>query len=103
VLAPRVVAKIAAKSAREVEGVLGVARVLGRSRRVYAEPDIDGHIVGLRLICAASFPGQLLPLTRRLRRHVTDSVERMCSLRVDHVDIEVTELRSDAVAERRVV
>ena len=105
-LAPRVVEKIAARAAGEVEHVFGLSRTLaGRTlgaERVRADADLDGHVAVLRIEFGAGFPAPLLPLTRAVREHVTDKVQTLCGLHVDHIDVTVAELRHPRAERKRV-
>jgi uncharacterized alkaline shock family protein YloU len=100
VLAPLVVEKIAAQAATEIGGISGSRRrIAGRaagSERVRAEADLDGQVAAVRLQLAAAFPAPLLELTRQVRQHVTEQIQTLCSLRVDHVDITVAALHGGA-------
>lgn len=106
VLAPRVVEKIAAQAAGEIEQVFGLPRRLaaheGGPRQVRADAELDGQIAAVRLQIAAAFPGRLVPLTRQVREHVIARIQTLCGLRVDHVDITVAALRRDGDQRRRV-
>jgi uncharacterized alkaline shock family protein YloU len=104
VLAPLVVEKIAAQAATEIGGISGLRRrIAGRaagSERVHAEADLDGQVTAVRLQLAAAFPAPLLELTRQVRQHVTEQIQTLCSLRVDHVDITVAALHGGACQRR---
>lgn len=106
-LAPRVVEKIAARAAGEVEQVFGLSRTLaGRSlgaQRVRVDADLDGHVAVLRLDLGAGFPAPLIPLTRMVREHVTNTVQTLCGLHVDHIDVTVAELRHPSAERKRVM
>jgi len=105
-LAPRVVEKIAAQAATEIGQVSGLARrIAGRTvgaERVRAEASLDGQVATVRLQIAVGFPAPLAGLTRQVRQHVTDQVQRMSGVRVDHIDITVAALRAASGGRRRV-
>lgn len=106
-LAPRVVEKVAAHAAGEVAQVFGLSRTLaGRTlgaERVRAEADLDGHVAVLRLDLGAGFPAPLIPLTRTVREHVTNTVQTLCGLHVDHIDVTIAALRHPDVERKRVM
>lgn len=95
-VADRVVEKVAARAAAEVDHATGLRRSLaGRSlgsRAVRADVVIDGSVAALRLELAVVFPAPVRPVTRAVRRHVTARVGDLCDLTVDHVDITVRAL-----------
>lgn len=106
VLAPQVVDKIAAQAATEIDGISGLQRrIAGRAlgnAQVRAQSDLDGQVVAVRMQLAVEFPAPLLELTRQVRQHVTEQIQTLCSLRVDHIDITVAALRGGASQRRRV-
>ena len=105
-LADRVVEKIAAQAATEVDHATGLRRSLagrdvGRST-VRAHVDLDGGVAALRLDLAVAFPAPVRVVTRAVRAHVTTRVGQLCDLTVDHVDITVAALPRPDVDRRRV-
>ncbi|MET3807793.1 putative alkaline shock family protein YloU [Nakamurella sp. UYEF19] len=105
-LADRVVQKIAARAAQEIPGCVGLHRRVvgirtGRSA-VAADAVTDGSITGLRIAVGIAYPAPITTTTRQIRAHVRDTVERLCDLSVDHVDIDVAEVSRPAVERRRV-
>jgi uncharacterized alkaline shock family protein YloU len=107
VVADRVVAKIAAQAATEVEHAAGLRRSLaGRAvgdPRVRAQADVDGHVTALRLEVAVDFPAPVRQVTRAVRQRVTERVSTLAGMTVDHVDITVAALRRKPVDVRRVL
>lgn len=105
-LAPRVVAKIAARAAGEVAQVFGLSRTLAGhtlgTERVRADADLDGQVAVLRLDIGAGFPAPLIQLTRAVREHVTNKVETLCGVHLDHIDVTVAELRHPRAERKRV-
>lgn len=104
-IADRVVARIAAQAAAEVDHATGLrrslaGRALGRPR-VRAAADVDGSVTSLRLDLAVEYPAPVRQVTRAVRRHVVDTVRTLCGMRVDHVDITVAAVRRPAEATRR--
>ena len=93
VLADRVVEKIAAQAAQEIPGCLGLhRRIIGISTgraAVTAQAQTDGLITGLQLSVAIAYPAPMTTTTRAVRTHVGRTVETLCGLTVDHIDITV--------------
>ena len=106
-IADRVVAKVAAQAATEVQHAAGLRRSLaGRSLggdRVRATADVDGHVTTLRLELAVDYPTPVRQVTRAVRRQVVSRVGEYCGMTVDHVDITVAALRRAPVEKRRVL
>lgn len=86
----RVVTRIAARAAREVEQVVAVrerkATALGRRTRAV----MDGGLVTLELEVTVRYPAPLLHVAEEIRRHVNDRVHTLTGLTVGHIDIDVT-------------
>jgi uncharacterized alkaline shock family protein YloU len=105
-LADKVVEKIAAHAATEVEHASGLRRhVAGRelgTRSVRASATLDGHVAVLRLELAVDYPTPVKTVTRTVRAHVARTVEQLCGLRVDHLDITVAALRRPDTERSRV-
>lgn len=106
-IADRVVAKVAAQAATEVDHAAGLRRSLaGRSlgeARVRTSADVDGHVASLKVDLAVDYPSPVRQVTRAVRRQVTERVVTLCGMQVDHVDITVAALRRPAVDRRRVL
>lgn len=104
-IADRVVAKVAAQAATEVEHAAGLRRSLvGRNLgtpRVRADVDVDGRVAAVELDLAVDYPSPVRQVTRDVRRHVTERVGTLCGMQVDHVDITVAALRRPPVDEER--
>lgn len=104
-IADRVVAKVAAQAASEVEHAAGLRRSLvGRTLgapRVRAAVDVDGRVAAVKLDLAVDYPSPVRRVTRDVRRHVTERVATLCGMQVDHVDITVASLRRPPVDEQR--
>ncbi len=105
-VADKVVEKIAARAALDVEHVQGLSRSLaGREvgrRGVRASVDVDGRTACLRLELAVEYPASVLRTTRAAREHVGRQLSRLCDLTVDHIDIQVAVLRRHDTDRRRV-
>ncbi|MHA3705061.1 Asp23/Gls24 family envelope stress response protein [Jatrophihabitans sp. YIM 134969] len=106
-IADRVVEKIAAQAAVEVDHAAGLRRSLaGRSLgspRVRATAEVDGRVAALRLDLAVDYPAPVRQVTRAVRQRVTEQVATLAGMRVDHVDITVAALRRPPVERRRVL
>ena len=99
-IADRVVARLAARAAAEVEQTGGAARQLigvamGRetgegTARVSAR--VDGHLAVIEMRLSLAYPAPVRALTREVRRHVIERVTGLTGLEVRHVDIEVVRL-----------
>ena len=99
-IADRVVARLAARAAAEVEQTGGAARQLigvamGRetgegTARVSAR--VDGHLAVIEMRLSLAYPAPVRSLTREVRRHVIERVTGLTGLEVRHVDIEVVRL-----------
>jgi uncharacterized alkaline shock family protein YloU len=96
-ISTRVVEKIAAQAAGEVPHVGGLRRRLAGqgvgAALVRCTAEIDGGIVALQLELAVDYGRSIRAVTRAARAHVIAAVQRLCDLRVDHLDITVSLLR----------
>jgi uncharacterized alkaline shock family protein YloU len=104
----RVVDKIAAQAALEVDHVHGASpgiagSVFNADPTVGVTTAIDGHLAQLRLIVEVDYPISLRDVTRQLRRHVSERVRQLCDITVTDVDIRVTALRTATEPARRVL
>jgi uncharacterized alkaline shock family protein YloU len=96
-IADRVVEKIAAYAAAEVDDAHGPARrMLGLKMPGATAPKvtvlIDGQLATVRLALSVRYPAPIRQVTRRVREHVTERVGKLTGLDVRHVDIEVPAL-----------
>lgn len=100
-----VIAKVAAQAAGELPDVGGPAHGLGHlpgadrlggkadlSHRPKASAQVDGDRAYVDLVVSVRWPASLPEVTAALRDHVRTRVEQVTGLRVDSVDIEVTDL-----------
>ncbi len=100
-----VIAKVAAQAAGELPDVGGPAYGLGHlpgadrlggkadlSHRPKASAQIDGDRAYVDLVVSVRWPASLPEVTAALRDHVRARVEQVTGLRVDSVDIDVTDL-----------
>ena len=107
-LSDRVVDKVAARAALEVDHVHGVSQgvignVLNTDPAVGVTATIDGHLAQLSLVVEVDYPVSLRAVTRQLRAHVSDRVRQLCDITVTDVDIRVTALRAATEPVRRVL
>ncbi|WP_283137215.1 Asp23/Gls24 family envelope stress response protein [Rhizohabitans arisaemae] len=90
----RVVAKIAAEAAGEVDRASGIQR--GRVGSLWTGPKasakVDGSIASVRLDLAIRYPEPVRQVTAEVRDHVQRRVHELTGLSVRHVDISVTRL-----------
>jgi uncharacterized alkaline shock family protein YloU len=99
-IADRVVARLAARAASEVEQAGGAAPQLagvtvGRQTgkglaRVTAR--VDGHLAMIEMRLSLAYPAPARTLAREVRQRVIDRVTGLTGLEVRHVDIEVARL-----------
>lgn len=105
-LADRVVEKIAARAATEVAHCTGIPRaVVGITTgkpAVQADAVIDGSVARLSLRLGIEYPAPITATTRRVRGHVVEAVQRMCGVKVDHLDITVAAVARPHRKEQRV-
>lgn len=90
----RVVARLAAKAATEVDNVVGDG--------VAATADVRGDAVALDVRLAVAYPASIDRATRQAREHLISRVGALTGMAVSRVDITVTALRPGAPAGRRV-
>jgi uncharacterized alkaline shock family protein YloU len=107
-LSDRVVDKIAARAALEVDHVHGVssgliADVFHAQPTVGVKSAIDGQLAQLTLQVEIDYPTSLRTVTRQLRTHVSDRVRQLCDITVTDVDVRVTALRPATRTVRRVL
>jgi uncharacterized alkaline shock family protein YloU len=99
-IADRVVARVAAQAAAEVEQTGGAARqligvTLGRqtgegTARVGVRT--DGHLAMIEMRLSVAYPAPVRTLTREVRRHVMERVTGLTGFEVRAVDIDVVGL-----------
>jgi uncharacterized alkaline shock family protein YloU len=107
-VSPRVVEKIAARAALEVDDAGGAgARVLGRSlpgaaivglrgagldQLPAASAEVDGRLAFIDLELSVRWPASALKVADSVRRQVIDRLESLVGLQVREVNIEITKL-----------
>lgn len=97
---PKVVEKIAATAAVEIDHVGGAARRVltlaigsddnAERPRVHAE--VDGGLVTLDVRCSIAYPAPVATVTQKLRAHLTARIAELTALEVRQVDITVAAL-----------
>jgi uncharacterized alkaline shock family protein YloU len=96
-IAPRVVEKVAAAAAIEVEHVTGVPRrILGQTlgkvksdSQARADAKIDGSTVSVSLTVAVEYPTPVRSVAAAVRANVVKQVGALCGLSVVQVDVDV--------------
>lgn len=88
----RVLARIAERAAREVEGVVEVSRPRRGPWGAATRATTAGGPASVRLNVSVAYPTPLRTFSDRLRRHVARRITEMTGITVDHVDVEVTSL-----------
>jgi uncharacterized alkaline shock family protein YloU len=107
-IADRVIEKIAARAACEVNdvrpaAVTGLARLAHRSTDPAASAHVDGTTVSLDIQLAISYPSPIRTIAANVHRAVRSTVERLAGLDVVTIRIEVVDLPIDRPSARRVV
>lgn len=103
-IADRVVEKVAAHAATEVDLATGAARtVLGQrlpsAERARAQARVDGGLVSVSVSLAVTWPAPVRQVAAEVRAHLTRRVEELTGLQVAEVDVDVSALptgRDDA-------
>jgi len=106
---PRVVEKIAAAAAMEVEHVGGAARrvltmALGSDEsadRPQVDARVDGATITVQVLCSVAYPAPVATVTERLRSHVIERIDALTGLHTRQVDIIVSALTTVRAATRR--
>jgi uncharacterized alkaline shock family protein YloU len=110
-IAGRVVERIAARAVAEVDRATGVPpKVLGvrlgsagPDSLARVEADVDGGVVTVRVSMAVQWPAPVPAVTRQVRSHVAERLQRLTGLRVEQVDIDVPVLLAAADEDRTVI
>ncbi|MFI0419388.1 Asp23/Gls24 family envelope stress response protein [Spongiactinospora sp. 9N601] len=90
IIPDQVVSQVAARAAREVDGVLEVRRRGAVPWNERSSANVDGGLATLALDVTVAYPAPLRTLTERIRRHVAARVHHLTGLAIGHVDIDVT-------------
>ena len=98
VIAPRVVERIAARAATEVDGV---APPGSASRPVQAQADLQGPSATIALRLGVSYPLPVGRVAAEVRRRVADRVRELAGVAVEGLQIRVDELPAGAGRGRR--
>ena len=91
VIAPRVIERIAARAASDVEGV-APRRSAGPSKGVQADADLEGPTASVALRLGVAYPRPVGRVASEVRGRVTARVQELTGLTVDAVRITVDEL-----------
>ncbi|MEV6830589.1 Asp23/Gls24 family envelope stress response protein [Amycolatopsis sp. NPDC051102] len=79
-VAPRAVRRIAARAAREVDGIGGA---------VTAEATVDGSVTTLDIALPVAYPAPITATAERVRTHLRERTAELTGLRVERVDITI--------------
>ncbi|GAB3457109.1 hypothetical protein GCM10027570_39330 [Streptomonospora sediminis] len=105
VIGADIVAKIAARAATEVAGVVGADRAGRRAGSGSGRPRARARLTGngssatLRLRIAVGYPRPARDMARRVRAHTAHRVQYMTGMSVRRIDIEIAELVRGSRAE----
>jgi uncharacterized alkaline shock family protein YloU len=97
---PRVVERIAAEAAREVDHTAGNRKSLlgvpvGSSDVPKASAKVDGPMATVDVSMAVHYPGRVREVADEVRHHVMSRVGELTGLDVPQVDVDVTALVAD--------
>src|SRR4051794_31516652 len=103
-ISDRVVEKVAAQAATEVDRVTGVPRrVLGQTvgrvkadSQARASAKVDGSIVSVSLSVAVEYPTPVRAAAAAVRQHVSSTVHALCGLDVVEVHVDVPHFYTSA-------
>ena len=95
VLAPRVIERIAARAASEVDGVAR-RRSASSSKGVQADADLEGSTATLALRLGVVYPSPVGRVASEVRRRVSDRVQELTGVAVTAVRVTVDELPAPA-------
>jgi uncharacterized alkaline shock family protein YloU len=106
-IADRVVERVAAQAATEVDHVTGVPRrVLGQTlgkvkadSQARASAKVDGSIVSVSLSVAVEYPTPVRDVAAAIRRRVVEQVGALCGLQVVEVHVDVPHFYSTAASQ----
>jgi uncharacterized alkaline shock family protein YloU len=95
VLAPRVIERIAARVASEVDGVARRGSA-SSSKGVQADAELDGSTATLALRLGVAYPSPVGRVASEVRRRVSDRVQELTGVAVTAVRVTVNELPAPA-------
>ncbi|MBM7804685.1 putative alkaline shock family protein YloU [Geodermatophilus bullaregiensis] len=107
-MADRVVEKIAAQAATEVDRATGSPRrVLGvalgsADERPQVSAQVDWPVATVSVVMSVAWPAPVLEVTEQVRRHVVERLATLAGVRTAGVDIRVTALPGPRSGDRRV-
>ena len=107
-IADRVIERIAAQAAAEVDRATGAPRrVLGVSvgsptDRPDVSARVDGHVAVVDVVMSVAWPAPVTKVTEQVRSRIVQQLADLAGVRAAQVDIRVTALVSEQSGERRV-
>jgi uncharacterized alkaline shock family protein YloU len=107
-IADRVIERIAAQAAAEVDRATGAPRrVLGVSvgsptDRPDVSAQVDGHVAIVDVVMSVAWPAPVTMVTEQVRARIVQQLADLAGVRATQVDIRVTALVSERSNERRV-
>ena len=107
-IADRVIERIAAQAAAEVDLATGAPRrVLGVSvgsptDRPDVSARVDGHVAIVDVVMSVAWPAPVITVTEQVRARIVQQLADLAGVRTAQVDIRVTALVSEQSGERRV-
>jgi uncharacterized alkaline shock family protein YloU len=107
-IADRVIERIAAQAAAEVDLATGAPRrVLGVSvgsptDRPDVSARVDGHVAVVDVVMSVAWPAPVTKVTEEVRARIVQQLADLAGVRAAQVDIRVTALVSEQSGERRV-
>ncbi|PRY50649.1 cell envelope-related Asp23 family protein [Geodermatophilus tzadiensis] len=108
VVADRVVERIAAQAAAEVDRATGSPRRLlgvavgSAEDRPQVDARVDWPVATVSVVMSVAWPAPVLEVTEQVRRHVTERLAALAGVRTAGVDIRVTALPGPRSRDRRV-
>lgn len=107
-IADRVIERIAAQAAAEVDQATGTSRrVLGvafgeEDQRPRVTARVDGDVATVAVVMSVAWPAPVPEVTEQVRARITQRLTELADMRTAQVDIRVTALAAERRQERRV-
>ena len=107
-IADRVIERIAAQAAAEVDRATGTPRrMLGVSvgsptDRPDVSARVDGHVAIVDVVMSVAWPAPVIQVTEQVRARIVQQLADLAGVRAAQVDIRVTSLVSEQRDDRRV-
>lgn len=107
VLADRVVERIAAQAATEVDLATGARHrrlgvALGDSERPDVSARVDGDLAVVAVVMSVAWPAPVAEVTGQVRERIRAQLAELAGVRAAQVDVRVTALTGARTGERRV-